>query len=414
LASELGLKSPTPNGDPVLARLKSFRAVHGRILNGVVLALPYAALALLLGAFIAGADPMFLTGMLAAAVAAFLFQMLLRQIPAVLKALWKRQVFALPDHAPVSNVPISAALLDRLPSWLGSLGARQRLGLPAELTPRYLYYINQFESALNHRFSWMFGVGLSAIMYVSFSIRLYQTSHRWWSHLLDWPLSLVQKGDWSYLAFAASQLLLAFVLGLLLWRMAVAAHKVYQVGDLFDLKLQVTDPDQCAGLKPLGDVCLTNALILTVPAIFMAAWLIAIPAFGDRFTYYVAYYHSLLWIVFALALVAFLQPLYGVHRAMVRGRVKLQGPLDDVDQRIADLTNRLLRDAGTANFEQLDELRKELAARREIYDLNANVAVWPFNRKLLGRFSLAQFIPLLSLTGIGPAFVDTLERVFPR
>jgi hypothetical protein len=252
-------------------------------------------------------------------------------------------------------------------------------------------------------------------MYVSFSIRIYQTSQRWWSHLIDWPVAMVQNGNWPYLLFAASQLLLAFVIGLLLWRMAVAAHKVYQVGDLFDLKLQVDHPDNCGGLRPLGDLCLTNALVLTVPAIFMAAWLTAIPAFGPtRYTYYVTYYHSLLWIDFGLAMVAFVQPLYGVHRAMERARARLQAPLDEVDQRIALLSSRLLREAGTATAEQLEELRRELAALRGVYDLNSEVPVWPFDRKLLGRFSLAQFIPLLSLTGVGPAFVSTMERVFPR
>ncbi len=115
-----------------------------------------------------------------------------------------------------------------------------------------------------------------------------------------------------------------------------------------------------------------------------------------------------------LALVAFLQPLYGVHLAMVRERFRLQAPLDEVEQRIALLTQRVLEQARNANTEQLDDFRKQLGALREIYELNARVPVWPFDRKVLGRFSLAQFVPLLSLTGVAPAVVSTLDRVFPR
>jgi len=417
LASGLGSESPVPRIDPVLTHLKSFQAIRGRVLKVVVVALPYAALLVLLGAFLGGADPMFLTGMLAAAAAAFLFKALLRQIPVVLERLWKRLAVAVPDHSTISNQPALESLLNRLPSWLGSPDPNRTEDMPADLTARYLYFIKRFESALNHRFSWTFAAALTGIMYVSFSIRIYQTSHRWWTHLIDWPVMKVQNGEWSYLAFAASQLVLAFVLGLLLWRMAVAAHKVYQMGNIFDLKLQVTHPDNCGGLRPLGDLCLTNALILTTPAIFLAAWLTVIPAYGpftNRYSSYVSFYYVLLWIVVVLALIAFVQPLYGVHLAMVRERSRLQTPLDGVDQRIALTTHRLLDEAGIANTEQLDDLRKQLAALREIYELNSNVPVWPFDRKVLSRFSLAQFIPMLGLTGVAPAVVTTLERVFPH
>ena len=416
LASGLGSESSAPRIDPVLARLKSFQSIRGRVLRFVVLGLPYAALLLLIGAFLAGSDPMFLTGMLAAAAAGFLFQALLHQIPVVLERLWKRQVIAVPAHSAGSAVPLVEALLNRLPSWLGSPNPTQKGELPRDVTARYLYFIERFEIALNHRFSWIFAGVLTGVMYISFSIRLYRTSD-WWTHLMDWPVTLVQGGNWPYLAFAASQLVFAFVLGLLLWRMAVAAHKIYQLGNIFDLRLQVSHPDNCGGLRPLGDLCLTNALILSTPAIFLAAWLTVIPAYGPfsvRYSSYVSFYYVLLWIVVVLALVAFLQPLYGVHQAMVRERFRLQAPLDEVEQRIALLTQRLLEQARNANTEQLDDFRKQLGALREIYELNAHVPVWPFDRKVLGRFSLAQFIPLLSLTGVAPAVVSTLDRVFPR
>jgi hypothetical protein len=416
LASGPESESSAPRRDPVLARLKSFQSIRGRVLRFVVLALPYAALLLLLGAFLAGADPMFLTGMLAAAAAGFLFQALLRQIPVVLERLWKRQAIAVPAHTAGSTAPLVESLLNRLPSWLGSPNPNQKGELPREVTARYLHFIERFEKALNHRFSWIFAGVLTGIMYVSFSIRLYRSSD-WWTHLIDWPVALVQGADWPYLAFAVSQLVFAFVLGLLLWRMAVAAHKIYQLGNIFDLRLQVSHPDNCGGLRPLGDLCLTNALILSIPAIFLAAWLTVIPAYGPfsvRYSSYVSFYYVLLWIVVVLALVTFFQPLYGVHLAMVRERFRLQAPLDEVEQRIALLTQRLLEQARNANTEQLDDFRKQLGALREIYELNAHVPVWPFDGKLLGRFSLAQFIPLLSLTGVTPAIVSTLERVFPR
>src|SRR5712692_11313811 len=85
LARGLGSESSAPRIDSVLARLTSFQSIRGRVLRFVVLGLPYVALLLRIGAFLAGSDPMFLTGMLAAAAAGFLFQALLHQIPVVLE-----------------------------------------------------------------------------------------------------------------------------------------------------------------------------------------------------------------------------------------------------------------------------------------------------------------------------------------
>ncbi len=255
LASGLGSESSAPRIDPVLARLRSFQSIRGRVLPFVVLGLPYAALLLLIGAFLAGSDPMFLTGMLAAAAAGFLFQALLHQIPVVLERLWKRQVIAVPARSAGSAVPLVEALLNRLPSWLGSPNPTQKGEVPREVTARYLYFIERFENALNHRFSWIFAGILTGIMYISFSIRLYRMSD-WWTHLMDWPVTLVQGGNWPYLAFAASQLVFAFVLGLLLWRMAVAAHKIYQLGNIFDLCAHSQHPCNFLGGVANRDSCL--------------------------------------------------------------------------------------------------------------------------------------------------------------
>jgi hypothetical protein len=402
-----------PGPDRVLGRLRSFEPIRFPPLRWLASSLPYLAILLFLGGVLFQVDLMFLSGMLAASLAAFLFVYLLKQIPRLLADLWKRHVLAVPDRTAKldpSDRSSFAAALDRLPSWLGSLSSSQRRHLSGDLEQRYLDFINRFQSALNSRFAWLFGVGTAAIMYVSFPIRFYPLSHAWWNHLTDWLAAFLRQGSWLPIVEVALQLVLAFGLGLLLWRMAVTAHKIYQLGGVFDFKLQVSHPDHCGGFRPVGDVCLTNALILTMPATFLAIWL---TANRPEFSYYTSYYHDLLWIVFVLALVAFVQPVYGVHLAMQRDRLRLQKSVDDVDQRIADLTSELLAEAGSADANRLDELRRQLSALREIYEANSVIPTWPFDRRVVSRFSLAQFIPLLGLTGIGPSVVSTLERVFP-
>src|SRR5262249_37556209 len=123
---------------------------------------------------------------------------------------------------------------------------------------------------------------------------------------------------------------------------------VSRLGARFDFHLRLQHPDHSGGLRPLGDLCLTNALILSVPGIYLAAWLIVIPGFGadhNRYAVYVPYYEVLLAVIFGLALITFALPLYAVHRAMLRQRDRLQGPLYELGARIDALTRSMLAEA---------------------------------------------------------------------
>src|SRR5215510_8799503 len=107
-------------------------------------------------------------------------------------------------------------------------------------------------------------------------------------------------------------------------------------GSYLRLRLEPPAPGSGGGLRPPCDLCLTNALILTVAAIYLAGALIVIPAFGARhnhYAVYIQYYESLLALVFRLAVIAFALALYAVHRGMLRQRARLQEPLYELGSR---------------------------------------------------------------------------------
>lgn len=152
-----------------------------------------------------------------------------------------------------------------------------------------------------------------------------------------------------------------------------------------------------------------------MPAIYLAAWLIVIPGFGadhNRYAVYVPYYEVLLAVIFGLALITFALPLYAVHRAMLRQRDRLQGPLYELGARIDALTRSMLAEARTAAPDRLEKLRQEQEMLLNVYEATSDIPTWPFDRAILRRFSIAQFVPLLSLTGIAPSVVAALEKVF--
>jgi len=382
-----GSASPAP--DAIAVRLVAFRPIHGPALRVAALAMPWVVLAAVAGLLIAPPrDPMFISGVLAAAVAGFLFQVLLNELPEILHKLWRRGVLApWPGAGPESE---------------------------ADLGGTYLAFIDRLDRYLNSRLSWACGLGIAGALFMSFPARFSHGS-AWWWHPLRWLVDPVTAGAWAYLGSVTLQLVLAFVLGLLLWRMAVIAVMVARLGSTFEFDLRLQHPDHSGGLRPLGDLCLTNALILSAPAIFLAGWLIVIPGFGadhNRYGAYVPYYESLLVVVFGLAVVAFALPLYAVHRGMLRQRARLQEPLYELGARIDELTRTLLAEARTGAADRLDQLRREQETLAQIYGATSDIPTWPFDRAILRKFTIAQFIPLLSLTGIAPGFVTVLEKVF--
>jgi hypothetical protein len=351
----------------------------GLVLRFLVQPLPWVVLIVTAIVAISGAsDPMFLTGLLAAAVASFLFQALLTKTPQALERLWRQE-----------SINSDPASFDK--------------------------FVGVLQRQLNSRWSWLSGALIAILMFLSFPTR-FAVQGGGWRHPLDWLTTLMRMGRWDYIVAALLQVLLALILGLLLWRMLVVALMIAGVGKRFRVQVQPRHPDGAGGLRSLGDLCLVNALTLSAPAIYLAGWLILIPGFGPQHRYqaYVHYYYLLLMVVFVLAVCAFALPAYFVHRAMVEQKARLEVPLFELSARIDEMTRRLMRGIGTEPPEDLAKLRGEREALQQLYASDASIPVWPFDAAILRRFTIAQFIPLLSLTGVAPNIVAVLQQTFPR
>lgn len=392
--------------------LADFQPIANPALNWVAKALPYMVLlVLLVTTLVGGTDVMFLTGMLAAAGAAFLFQRLLRELPEVLTRLWTRQVLTLrTDAGRGRGIGRGSLLLRR---WQGPPSNPTAPRESGDLADHFLGFVEGFERDLNHPYSWLCAAFITGLMWLSFPLRLYPVQH-WQRHVFDWVVMLFMNSDITFLAFVVSQLGVAMVLGLLVWRMVIVARSIRRLGDVFDIAVQAQHPDRSGGLEPVGALCLTNALILTLPATYLAGWLMAIPAFGTRHNPYAAwvqYYESLLSVVFVLAILAFIRPLSGVHRAMYRHRARLRSRLDNLGHRIDATAQKLVSEAKDANPERLEALTRQLQALNAVYAANSRIPVWPFDNTVVQKFTLAQLIPLLSVSGLGPSLVSAITRM---
>lgn len=202
--------------------------------------------------------------------------------------------------------------------------------------------------------------------------------------------------------------LIGFAAGLAIWRMIVVGVKVHELGRRFPLRVQLGHPDRCGGFEPLGNLSLWNALILSVPGVYLGWWIIVGPS-SQYGTTYVALHSILAGIVMVLAAVAFALPLWSVHRAMVRSSGELRAAIERQGQRIDDLARELVASKDDLPPEEWEQKARDLEHRQAVYRAHERVPTWPIDVRLATKFGTSQLIPLLGVTGLSKPMVDVVK-----
>ena len=66
------------------------------------------------------------------------------------------------------------------------------------------------------------------------------------------------------------------MIGLMAWRMAVVTYMIREIGKRFELSIQFGNPDKCGGLESLGNLCLWNSLVMSIPGLYITGSFILI------------------------------------------------------------------------------------------------------------------------------------------
>jgi len=392
--------------------LHGFSALDSSFLDRALSALPWLAAALSILLVPIDYDPMFISGLIAVGIASLLIRKLFDEVGDVLQQLWDRQLVLVPsaESPPAARLQGEARLSNlRWPQIWPEVRVHQ------ELRARYKAFVERLQASLNSRLSWLAGLDLAVLMAMTFTYR-----YASYLHIKTGPVALVsglpvlysyiaEHRAWVELGIEIPQILVAFLLGLFLWRLIVLAYGFHRLGDLFDINVQSQHPDQCGGLKPVGSLCLLVAAVIAVPAIYVGIWIIFSQDPASHYHGWVGFY-SALWALFAIGTLMFLVPVYGIHRSMVRRRAQLQGPLDQFSVRVNELVQTLLSSAEGASPEQLEELSKQVSQLQVVYGATGRIPVWPVDRGILQRFGTAQLIPLLTVTNLAPVAAQRVQQ----
>lgn len=379
--------------DKVSDALETFKPIQNYVFFVVLRYLPSFILLFAVGEVVIGnctlADnSMYYSGLLSSAISLLFFSSLIKQIPYTLGTLWNRKIIGLRDEALSDSGEI------KMDSTL-----KTDSNSPSKLEKQYVIFIRKFQDLLNSPYQWVFALAFSALPFSWYD-------NRW---------SFNEK---------ITEHLIAFVIGFMAWRMIITGIQVWQLGRKFDINVQLGHPDECGGLAPLGNLCLWNALILSVAGIFLGGWIIIMPStqyidvsiYGDVSSRF----YKLLLIPVGWAVVSFFIPLWSVHNVLVAKREEVQLQLNQIGQKINQLSHEILDRCQELGPEESEKISKKLAILQRTYQQYKNYPVWPFNADLIKKLTLSQTVQLLSLTGLGQPIlkvvkiiVDTINDLSP-
>ncbi len=220
-----------------------------------------------------------------------------------------------------------------------------------------------------------------------------------------WTLIAASSSSVAALGLEFSDLVLLIVAGAVagswLGRMASCARLLGKASlDKHRLQLRMIPdhPDGAGGLKPIGDFHLYQSLSASLPAIFLAAWVLLISLAGKNqlWSVYRPYLNQYLWLLLPAILfevLVFVVPMNSVHTIM-------KSQKEDVFLAAADNLFTVTASAqasppGNTEAEQ-DAARQLLIKRFQELD---NAPTWPINSSIRRRFTVRNIAFLIPFLG---------------
>ena len=366
--------------DSVTQALDTFQGIQSRILRWVLWLLPCFIIPIIIVILLLYYNPtdnpgivMYISGMVAAALSLFAFHLLMKRIPETFGALWNRKIIV--DKSTIAL--FDANTTDEALSSINNSSNSAQIEMEIEV--QYRNYINDLEKLMNSPGQWVMGIFFALLVFT-------------------WNYNSVME----YFIEFSIEFFIAFIIGLMAWRMTIAAVKVWQLGRKFHLKPQLGHADGCGGLEPLGNLCLWNALIITIPGIYLGGWIIIGLDFLGANTQYISLaisytplFSKLLLVPISFAVISFFLPLLSVHQIMVIWQTEIRRQLDRLDYHIDQMEREILNRADKLEPKEVEMMTMNLELMQQIDQQNQHIPTWPFNGGIMAKFMASQAVPVL-------------------
>lgn len=235
--------------------------------------------------------------------------------------------------------------------------------------------------------------------------------------LLAFLIALWDRFSIGRIFLTVGEVLGGYVAGTLLGRMACYGR----LGRLLvrnSIKIDIVPGhlDGVAGLKPVGDFYFFQAAVVSIPAVYLALWLLVIPIWPRDYGYWREPFLGLLIVAVTIEILAFLVPLWSFHTIMQEQKKLYLATADKLSKKISGTQAKLAKaDSGgvqSALKEQLSEMTKH-------YWAIETMPTWPVDLRTRRRFSSSNFVLLLPVisnwiggTATWQQFIDIALKIF--
>jgi hypothetical protein len=184
-----------------------------------------------------------------------------------------------------------------------------------------------------------------------------------------------------------------------------------------ELRVIPGHPDAVAGLKPVGDYFLRQAMVVGVPAMFLAVWLVLIPLpyFLPLYQRWEVPYSGLLALAILFEVLSFVVPLRWFHREMFQQKRILLREADRLSVEIVEIQRNLAEGRPEDEMKALKELVEQKTGRHTLIE---KVPTWPIDFKATRIFSIGNFVLLIPLvsewTGLSKPWAEFIKGVLEK
>jgi hypothetical protein len=160
-------------------------------------------------------------------------------------------------------------------------------------------------------------------------------------------------------------------------------------------RIRPMHPDDVGGLQPIGEFYFSQAMVVAIPAFFLAVWLLIMQFGSVRYAYWKTPYAVLLSINIIVEIFVFLAPLLSFHGMMIAQKQKQLEEADELSKEIELAEHQLSEEQDT---DKRNLVKDRLSSMIKEYWAIESLPTWPISkktRKLFKRNNFTLLIPLL-------------------
>ncbi len=160
------------------------------------------------------------------------------------------------------------------------------------------------------------------------------------------------------------------------------------------LKIQPGHLDDVGGLKPVGEFYFHQAMVVAMPAVFLAVWLLFFQFGFPRYSGWKTLYAIFLSINIVLEILVFVVPLLSFHSMMVTEKQNELEEADKLSKEIAIVEHQLTREQDVQKRELIKDRLSSMT--KEYWDIE-KLPTWPISKRTKKLFKRNNFTLLMPL-----------------